>query len=136
MCFSICKDRLVGWLVIRCIVQRDAQTNQKGSTAVRPSQWGHVSGPGDVLPSGCFPTCKKNQAHQRNMYHNKYTPCFQTALEPSPSDKSRHSKGILCLISITLRHSQKNYASCRNHLELKNTQKCHGTRLYDKLMHI
>lgn len=96
-CASLFAKDWTGWLVIHCIVQCDALTNQKGHTAMRLSavetiSQKHVSGPGGALPLGCFTTCKKNQAHQRNMYYTKHTSCFQTAFETSPSDNSRHSK--------------------------------------------
>lgn len=62
---------------------------------------------------------------------------FPDSTETSPSDKSRHSKGIMCLSSITLRDWQKNYSSLLKSFRVeKHSQKCHVTRLYDRSMHI
>lgn len=127
-CASLFAKDWTGWLVIHCIVQRDALTNQKGHTAMRLSavetiSQKHVSGPGGALPLGCFTTCKKNQAHQRNMYYTKHTSCFQTALKHLHQTIQDIQKGILRLISITLRDCQNNYSSLLKSLQSKNILK-------------
>lgn len=91
------------WLVRHCIVQCNAQTKSK--TAMRLSAVETMTSqnmfrvPGDVLPLGCFTTCKKNRAHQRNMYYKKYTSCFQTAFEPSPSRQDIQKK-VSCVFDL------------------------------------
>ena len=127
MCFTICKrlDRLVGD-PLHCSMW--CSNKSKGFTAMRLSavetiSQKHVSGPGGALLLGCFTTCKKNQAHQRNMYYTKHTSCFQTALKHLHQTIQDIQKGILRLISITLRDCQNNYSSLLKSLQSKNILK-------------
>lgn len=48
---------------------------------------------------------------------------FPNSIETSPSDNSRHSKGILRLISITLRDCQNNYSSLLKSFRVENILK-------------
>lgn len=133
MCFSICNrvDKLVGDPLHRSTWCSNKAKIKQWRDCRLWKQWflKHVSGPGDVLPLGCFTTCKKNQAHQRNMSYKKIHIMFPNSTDTSPSDNSRHSKGILCLISITLRDSQKNYSSLLKSFSRKTFSKmsCYKT---------
>lgn len=81
-----------GWSVIHCIVQCDAVTNPRlnsdetvGCGNSKRGFLKHFSGPGDILPLGCFAIRKINQAHRRHvlykahiMFHNSMKHFHQT----------------------------------------------------------
>lgn len=107
-------------------VQRDARTYQRlKSDGSRNNDFSNMSW---VQEMSCrrvaLPHARKTQARQRNMYYKKYTSCFQTSLKHLHQTIQDIQKGILCLISVTLRDSQKRITQAYwNHLESKNILK-------------
>lgn len=139
MCFSVCKKTGQGGWCATALFNVMLRQNQKQRWDCRLwKQW---------LLKTCFgfqetscrwvalPHARKTELTRETCIIKNTHHVFRQLLNHLHQDKTFKKRYPVCLISITLRDSQNNYSSLLKSVE-KHSQKCHVTRLYDKLMHI